>query len=134
MGASTAADGGARAFTAARARSFAAAETASGLARFPGLSPPAYGSVYLRARLPFMVPMCSVLPFPPVGLGFHFRGFLAPMRSAVSAQVFLFGLKTSFSGNAQDPLAEAIAALRLYLTDLRAWRSGVPLALNALSS
>src|SRR5579863_8861427 len=44
------------------AHSFAAAETASGLAHLTNLSPPAYGSQYLHAHLPLTMPMrCSVV-------------------------------------------------------------------------
>ena len=73
--------------TAARASVFAAAETASGLARLPDLSPPAYGSIYLQECLPLAGPMRSVSVFLPTGL-FRFGVFLIPMRSAISAQVF----------------------------------------------
>jgi len=111
-GESTPVPGGGGAGT--RERSFAAAETASGLARLPDLSPAAYGSLYLRPRLPLTGPMRSVLVFAPVGPGFRFGAFPAPMHPAVSAQVFLLWWKTSFLGNARDPFAEAIAALRLY--------------------
>ena len=84
---------------AARASLFAAAETASGLARLPDLSPPAYGSIFLQRRLPLTALMRSVDVFSPVGLCFLFGPVLMPIRLAVSAQVFQFGWKTSFSGN-----------------------------------
>jgi len=132
-GESTPENVGAGAGTAAWARSFAAVQTASGLARLPDLSPTAYRSLYLRACLPFTGLMRSVLVLPPVGPRFCFGALLAPMHSAVSAQVFLFGLKTSFLGNARDPFAEAIAMVRLYLTDLSALRFGVVQLLRALS-
>jgi hypothetical protein len=46
---------------AACARAFAPVDCASGLAHLPDLSPPAYGSVCMRARFPFEAPMlCSV--------------------------------------------------------------------------
>jgi len=95
------------------------------LARLPDLSPAAYRSLYLWPRLPLTGPMRSVLVFAPVGLGFRFGAFPAPMCLAVSAQVFLLWWKTSFLGNARDPFAKAIAVLRLYLTPLSALRSGV---------
>ena len=76
-----------KAGTAAWASVFAAAETASGLARLPDLSPPAYGSLYLWEHLPLTGPMHSVFVFPPTGL-LHFGPFPIPMRSAVLAQVF----------------------------------------------
>jgi len=132
-GESTLENVGAGAGTAVWACSFAAAQTTSGLACLPDLSPTAYRSLYLWVRLPFTGPMCSVLVLPPVRPHFRFEALLAPMRSAVSAQVFLFGLKTSFLGNAQDPFAEAITMVRLYLTDLSALRFGVARSLRALS-
>jgi len=66
---------------------FAAAETTSGLACLPDLSPPAYGSIYLQEHLPLTGPMCSVFVFPLTGL-LHFGAFPIPMCSAISAQVF----------------------------------------------
>ena len=132
-GESTPENVGAGAGTAAWARSFAAVQTASGLAHLPDLLPAAYRSLYLQAHLPFTGPMHSVLVLPPVRLHFCFGALLAPMHLAVSAQVFLFGLKTSFLGNAWDPFAKAIAVVRLYLTDLSALRFRVARSLRALS-
>jgi len=88
-GASTAGTCRAGAGTAVWATVFAAAETALGLARLPDLLPPAYGSVYLRERLPLAWLMCSVAVFPLTGPCVRFEAFLGcPMCSAVSAQVF----------------------------------------------
>ena len=108
------------------ARSFVAAETASGLACFPDLSPAAYESLVLclQGCLPLTAPICFSVCVPSTtGPGFHFGSLLSlpdPILSVVSAQVFCFGLKSSFLGKARDLLAKSIAALRLNLTDLRA--------------
>jgi hypothetical protein len=65
---------------AARAQVLAAAETASGLARFPECSPAPYGSSMGRLRLG--MPMCSAVS-PLSTLPRRFSPRLTPMRAAV---------------------------------------------------
>jgi hypothetical protein len=65
----------------ARASSFAAEETASGLAHLPGFELPEYGLLCLQERLALMVPMHRSM-FSWTGECFCFR---APMHSAVLA-------------------------------------------------
>jgi len=106
----------ARAGIVAQASIFAVMETASGFACVPDLFPLAYRSMYFQDRLPLTGPMRSVLMFPPpTKLCLCFGAFPFPMHSAISAQVFQFGLKTSLLGKAQGPFAKAITVLRLYL-------------------
>jgi len=118
-------NGGGRVGATVWAHSFVAAETTLGLACLSDLLPTAYRSLYLQLCLPLTVLICSMLVFPPVRPDFYFRAFLTPMHLTVSVQVFLFGWKTSFLGNIWALFAKAIAALRLYLTDLSALRSRV---------
>jgi len=117
----------------AQAHSFVVAETASGLAHLPNLSPAAYGSLYLQEHLPLEAPMrCSV--FLLTGPSFCFGDFfLTSMRTAILVQVFQFGEKSSILGKVQDPFAKAITVLRAILTDWSAWRSRIDGSLTALS-
>jgi hypothetical protein len=76
----------------AQASSFAAGDTASGLAFLPSFSPPAYGLLCLQC-LHLTAPMhCSMFPGSGVDIGsracFCFGAFLAPMHSAILGQVF----------------------------------------------
>jgi hypothetical protein len=71
---------------AARARAFAPADYASGLARLPDLSPPAYRSVCMHARFPFEAPMRSICPCS-LGRRF-FRPRFTPIHLAVSVHDF----------------------------------------------
>ena len=72
---------------AVRARAFAPADCASGLARLPDLSPSAYGSVCMRARVPFEAPMLRSVS--PCSSGRRFFGpRFTPIRLAISVHDF----------------------------------------------
>ena len=127
----------ARAHMSALASWFAVGETALGLACLPGFKPPAYGSLCLQC-LCLTVPIhCSMFPGTRAETGsgacFCFETLLTPMHLAILGQVFWSEWKTSLFCKAQEPLANVIAAWRLYLTDQRAWRSRVESLLRGLS-
>ena len=65
-----------------------AEEQASGFACLPDHSPPAYGSLCIRRRLPLTTPMhCAVSPLSSAAGCGHLAAFLAtPIRLAVSVQ------------------------------------------------